>query len=347
MPLKSALKNIEKRLKAFLLRTSARRRKRELHCTRRGSKPVNEGDLLLFSCLRNEASRLPFFLDYYRRLGVDYFFLIDNQSTDDLSGALGQANDITVFYASGKFSAANKGLHWINALLSKFGTGHWCLHCDLDEFLVYPHMDKVDLKAFTSFLESQNKNAFFAPLIDMYASDTLRPTYRPGDDPLSTCPMFDSTGYGFGYDSKRDALRVKGGVRGRVFWDGPLSTSPMLSKLPLVKWQPGYLYQTSHHLYPHFLNRAGVTDSCTGALLHFKFMADLDTKVADALTYRQHHNASEEYETYAQKLETDLSLAEPSVSEHYENWRSLERLGLLKSTTALADFGQSVTNAPR
>jgi len=40
------------------------------------------GTLRLFSKCRNERLRLPAFLDHYRRLGVETFFLVDNDSSD-------------------------------------------------------------------------------------------------------------------------------------------------------------------------------------------------------------------------------------------------------------------------
>ena len=39
-------------------------------------------EIRLFAIMRNESLRLPYFLEYYKNLGVDRFFLIDNNSTD-------------------------------------------------------------------------------------------------------------------------------------------------------------------------------------------------------------------------------------------------------------------------
>lgn len=38
--------------------------------------------ILLFSTLRNERVRLPYFLRYYRDLGVNHFLIVDNDSED-------------------------------------------------------------------------------------------------------------------------------------------------------------------------------------------------------------------------------------------------------------------------
>ena len=38
--------------------------------------------MLLFSAFRNERDFAPWFLQYYRQLGVDWFFIVDNLSDD-------------------------------------------------------------------------------------------------------------------------------------------------------------------------------------------------------------------------------------------------------------------------
>ena len=47
-------------------------------------------EIRLFAKVRNEAKRLPFFLCYYRALGVDRFFIIDNDFKGNIkAGKLG------------------------------------------------------------------------------------------------------------------------------------------------------------------------------------------------------------------------------------------------------------------
>ncbi len=43
---------------------------------------IEKNQVLLFSILRNESLRLPHFLEYYKSLGVDRFFFVDNNSSD-------------------------------------------------------------------------------------------------------------------------------------------------------------------------------------------------------------------------------------------------------------------------
>ena len=50
---------------------------------------------LLISCLRNEGFRLNFFLNYYRKLGIEHFLIIDNDSNDETSEILNEDNDVS------------------------------------------------------------------------------------------------------------------------------------------------------------------------------------------------------------------------------------------------------------
>ncbi len=48
--------------------------------------------------LRNEMHRIPFFLKYYRDIGVDHFFFIDNGSSDGFIEFAEQQPDCSIWY---------------------------------------------------------------------------------------------------------------------------------------------------------------------------------------------------------------------------------------------------------
>jgi ASC-1-like (ASCH) protein len=58
------------RLQRKRWRIRAFRKRRELQPVNNRTKQVRPGDILLFSTQRNEMVRLPYFLKYYRDLGV-------------------------------------------------------------------------------------------------------------------------------------------------------------------------------------------------------------------------------------------------------------------------------------
>lgn len=58
------------------------RSRRSLSSVANRTSNISAGDVLLVSTLRNERIRLPYFLKYYRDMGVSHFLIIDNGSDD-------------------------------------------------------------------------------------------------------------------------------------------------------------------------------------------------------------------------------------------------------------------------
>lgn len=96
--------------------------------------PSTKGEVRAFACIKNEIMRLPFLLDYHRKLGVDRFFFIDNGSTDGTVEFLQGERDCHCFHSDGNFFADNvEPPRWTNALRNVFGDGYWSLSLDADE----------------------------------------------------------------------------------------------------------------------------------------------------------------------------------------------------------------------
>ena len=58
-----------------------------------------DGEVTLFTAIRNERARLPWFLEYYRRIGVDRFVFVDNRSEDESRTYLQQQPDVHLYIA--------------------------------------------------------------------------------------------------------------------------------------------------------------------------------------------------------------------------------------------------------
>ncbi|MDP2083648.1 MAG: glycosyltransferase family 2 protein, partial [Gemmobacter sp.] len=85
------------RRKRWLLRAYLRRR--DLTAVQDRTATIRQHDILLCCCLRNERVRLPFFVEYYRKLGINHFLFIDNGSDDGSREWLAEQADVSVWSA--------------------------------------------------------------------------------------------------------------------------------------------------------------------------------------------------------------------------------------------------------
>lgn len=294
---------------------------------------IRQHDILLCACLRNEKVRLPYFLDYYRKLGINHFLIIDNDSDDGSTEWLAEQEDVSVWQTTTSYKAARFGLDWQNWLLRKYGSNHWCLTVDPDELLVYPFSDTRPLRALTDWLEASSIRAFSAMMLDMYPKGQIgEQPYREGQDPLEIACWFDSGNYTVKKNPGLGNLWIQGGPRARSYFRDAPSKAPALNKVPLVRWHRSYAYLSSTHMIlPRGLNLTYDEwggEKTSGCLLHPKFLDTMTHKAEEEMQRRQHFAQSAEYMAYMDGIKTTPELW-CKWSEKYINWRQLEILGLL------------------
>ncbi len=323
------------RIERQRLLTRAARRYFELKPLRHRTKQIRKNDVLLFATLRNEQIRLPYFLDYYRRLGVGHFLIVDNGSTDGGTDYLAEQPDVSLWRTDHSYKRAKFGMDWLNALLNRYAHNHWALVVDVDEFLVYPYWETRPLNALTDWLDSCRQRSFGTVLLDMYAKDDVGQTrYTQGQDPFEILSWFDAANYTFNRDGRYRNLWVQGGPRQRMFFPDKPELAPALNKVPLVRWRFGAVYRSSTHtLMPRGLNQvykeSGGERLC-GVLMHAKFIDAFANKAEEELQRGQHYAASREYRVYSEKLSQGLNMWTP-CSTRYEGWQQLDALGLLST----------------
>ncbi len=276
------------------------------------------GEVLLFTVLRNQNWRLPFFLDYYRRLGVNRFFVVDNGSDDGGTEFLLGQEDVHVFRTLGSYAKAESGMRWVNELVQRFGDDHWCLYVDADEMLVFPGVEDLGLRHLLGYMERKGHEAFFAFMLDMHGpSARYRPECRPGEDLLPLYPYFENSirRAGAVYCPYR---QVSGGIQ-RLFrsvWD--------LSKTPIIRGGRSIRFLSSSHA----ITPAALSD-VTGVLLHFKMAGDPAqwslAGIGDRMPLCMRRHLS--YANDLQALEQDLDFMSESTVK-YESSRELVTLGL-------------------
>lgn len=307
---------------------------RELRLVQDNTPSIRKSSVILVCCLRNELIRMPFFLDYYRKIGVEHFLIIDNDSRDGFLEWVDAFKDCSVWHTTASYLASDFGMQWCNTLLGRFGSGRLCVTVDPDEFLVYPHMGTRDLKDLGMFLKDDERESMHVLMLDAYGKGTVSETiYRSGDDPFQTCPYFDRDGY-IQRHGENESTWIQGGPRMRVYNRDTPAQAPALNKMPLVWWREDFQYRSStHDGYPMRLNHAHITGevSITGCMFHFKLMSSLIDKAKEDVIRKQHYADGYEYRTYLASVEAQFY--EPGISVKYESPEQLIELGLMSAGT--------------
>ena len=278
------------------------------------------GEVLLFTVLRNEAWRLPWFLEYYRSLGVSRFYVVDNGSDDGGTDFLLAQKDVHVFRTEDSFAKASSGMRWLNELVERYGDDHWCLYVDADEVLVFPGVEDHDLTHLLGRMERKGHEAFCAFMLDMHGPTAgYRPDRRPGDDLLRLYPFFENTYHRSG--AVRCPYRQMSGGILRSFrstWD--------LTKTPIIRGGRSIRFLSSSHA----VTPAAVSD-VTGVLLHFKMAGDLAKGSLSGIGSRSPMNMRRHlgYSRDLRAMDDDREFVNASTVR-YESSRQLVALGLIE-----------------
>lgn len=321
------------RLRRQRLLLRAFRRRRQLSPVTNRLTDCRKQPILLFSTLRNERIRLPYFLDYYRRLGIDHFLMVDNGSDDGSGDYLAAQPDVSLWSTSHGYKQSRYGVDWLTHLQRHYGHDTWCLTVDVDEFLVFPFCETRPLRALTDWLDASGIRSFSAMLLDMYPKGPMHAQpYREGQNPFEIAQYFDSGNYTIRRNPGLGNLWIQGGPRARLYFTEDPKEAPAMNKIPLVKWDRSYTYVSSTHmLLPRGLNLAYEVfggEKTSGCLLHAKFLDTFAIKAEEELRRGQHYAQSQEYRAYREGIARERDLW-CNWSEKYINWRQLEILGLM------------------
>jgi hypothetical protein len=315
------------------------RKRRQLSVVTDRTSQITDGAIIGFSTVRNEAVRLPFWLDHHRNLGVDHFLIVDNDSGDGTRDYLADQPDVSLWRTPHSYRLSRFGVDWLTWLQMRHGHGHWCLTADADELLIYPFHDPRPLPALTEWLDGRGIASFGALMLDMYPKGPLSAApYAAGQDPCEPLRWFDAGNYMIQKQKRLENLWIQGGPRARTFFAAEPRRAPTMGKVPLVKWHRGYAYVSSaHSVLPRRLNHVYGEDGgelTSGVLLHTKFLSMIAEKSAEEKERREHFANSSLYDDYYDSLTEDPDLW-CEGSTRYHGWRQLEALGLMSRGTWL------------
>ncbi len=283
----------------------------------------NEDDLACFLVQRNEYLRLEGFLEYYRDLGIDKFYIVDNGSDDGKTmDYLLEQKDVELYSTVQAYSQSLFGIKWVELLIRTKRLDKWNLVVDADE-LLYSDMEFDNLKDQCKALERDGFDSLYTPFLDMYSNESLNQTkYAKGSEILNTCAFYDRHFYTL-FNPYGGIMGVtntyQGGLRSRVFG---LKTV-ILNKLPLFKFHPGQKLREGLHWIDGSNPAYGKS-----VLLHFKYIETFHQYVINEIARGQHWNGASEYKQYYHFLTANptfslydetLSAKFTSVKDFYDN----------------------------
>lgn len=252
------------------------------------NRPIDETAPKVFACAKNGWARFPYFLDFYRDLGVGTFFIVDNNSNDASVDYLKEQPDVVLYWTDESYQEANAGRRWTDEMMRRHAGESWCLTLDIDEFLLYPFHERLKLPVLCKYLDEGGYKGLFALMLDHYPEGRLADAhYHAGESVFDIAPCHDAVNRYVVHDETYfPYVNIRGGVRQRLFFSPNKPTSgPPQKKIPLVKHHEGFSYQYSTH---------GTTPlplaDITGALAHFKFFGDTEEYVKGELTGKDRRN---------------------------------------------------------
>lgn len=293
---------------------------------------IGADEIVVVSCMRNEGVRLPYFLQYYRDLGVSRFLLVDNDSDDGTREYLAQQPDVEYFWTDGSYRGSSAGRLWLQELADTYATDRWVVTADVDELLVFPGAEALSLPQLCSYLDDRNQDGLFTVMLDMFSDRPLSQTrYVQGEDFLDTCSYFETDTYTIAPGANPPFLSIYGGPRDRLFRDVDANRKPMMKKIPLVRWREGFSYIFSTHSH-RFIQLSDIT----GVLMHFKFFSTFQ-ELAQLEAERGDRRQQQHYNSYKESLASDVCFYSHK-SLRYHGPADLVRLGVMRSSPAFASF---------
>lgn len=295
-------------------------------------RPIGADDIVALAVVRNEAKRLPAFLEWHRRIGVDRFLVVDNDSEDGTGELLSGESDVTLWRTDHSYRASNCGAAWWDLLLRRYVDGNWCLVLDADERFIFPDCEVRGLRDLCRELDERGSTCYTTVFLDMYGDGPISMSaLDDGQDPIETFPYFDHLWYRRRRPfagPRRNLVNHWGGMRARVFGEQMMG-SYLLDKVPLFRHRPGELMMSGNH----WLDRpSSEIDDGRGALLHFKFGAGFQAFVASEAARGEHAGGARAHRQLAGVLAKapDPIPFHPDHSIRFRDTAQLVELGILR-----------------
>ena len=278
---------------------------------------------IMICVVKNDLKRIQKSLEHHRKIGVENFVFIDNNSDDGTYEWL-MEQDVNVLWTDAKYCSAAR-CAWLMQVFEKWGYDRWYLILDSDELFVYPGCETRKVNELVSYMEKNHKTRMLTFMLDMYAKYNLSEIDEISNWSFDEYRYFDTDTYTL--SKNLHYYKVTGGPRDRVLSiENDRGITMIQNKYPLVYIKRGELYRF-HYVYPFYHN---FDTKCIGALLHYKFLP------GDLMKYRKiandgnYANGSQFYKQSINIIENEKKIFfYTSRSEEYQNSSSLNKINII------------------
>lgn len=258
----------------------------------RKQKYMDTGNPVLICVLKNDIGKICYFMEHYRKRGIDNFVFLDNMSTDGTFEYLLEQEDAVVYRCEHGFTADRK-IAWVNRLIAEYGDDKWYLMVDSDEFFTFLGEDKYQFKDVVSKAEEKGFKRLGVIHLDMYPKDNLFATDNR-ENFIQTYCYFDKDTYTYAKSPR--GMKIAGGPRKRVF-----GTDMKVSGYRMVYFEMDDVVPSAHFMIPYEKSYEVPVSLIS---LHYKFVNDSDyNKMIEAVETGMHSDNSAEYKTYYKAIE--------------------------------------------
>lgn len=281
---------------------------------------------IVICVVKNDLIRMKLFLNYYRKVGIKHFAILDDKSTDGTRQYLEEQEDVDLFESNEGYTTLIRQI-WINRILEYYGTGRWYLILDSDELFTYRNMENYNIMSLIEKLEEKGINRMQTILLDMYSEDAIF-------SDIPDTPEIVEKKYSY-YDAnniyKLNNIKfncLAGGVRCRIFSEKNNEFKPYLTKYPLIKYEKEDIVCNSHYAFPFYKNFEA---DCIGVLRHYKFLSGDMKKYRERAEKGNFEQGSIQYKKYIELYKKDKKFSfKNENSKHWINSLSIDDIKIVK-----------------
>lgn len=253
---------------------------------------LNDFDPIVIFMVKNDLLRTKMIINYYRKLGIKLFAVIDDESTDGTYEYLLEQSDVDLYTTNLSYTTNIRQAR-INRLIDLYGFNKWYLIIDSDELFTYHNCENISIDKYISTLKTKTVKSL---LLDMYSEEGL---FSEVKDYEEITKKFKYFSLGYYYEKNIKGKFIIGGKRSKEF-----NNNCTASKISLVKFENGMIMSNSHCMFPYYYN----FQDATTILRHYKFIKSDIKRIKERIKNNSFVDGSREYKNYLNRINNDNNI---------------------------------------